>query len=289
MNSIRKVKGLKQVQTTKISGLTDNISVDEVLDTVSVEEPLEVRVGFEDEGSMQQIAVTMRTPGNDEDLAVGFLFTEGIISSKDDVASVTLDMKCNGVTVQLNEHVVLDPSLFSRHSFVASSCGVCGKKTIAAVRVKRKYVCLHDKPIVSAQMIHKLPDLLRSQQDNFEHTGGIHAACLFDLDGNLLKLKEDVGRHNALDKLIGSELMAAHLPLNDKILVLSGRASFELIQKAAHAGLAIVAAVGAPSSLAVQLADECDITLLGFVRDGRFNVYSGAHRINIDYSSSANL
>lgn len=281
MKSIRKDRGVKQVQTTKISGLTEKMSVDEVMDTVSVEEPLEVRVGFEASDSAQQIAVTMRTPGNDEDLAVGFLFTEGIISSKDDVASVTLDVRCNGATVQLHDHVELDPAVFSRHSFVASSCGVCGKKTIAAVRVKRQYICLHDQPVVSAQLIYKLPGLLRSQQDNFDHTGGIHASCLFDLEGNLLNIKEDVGRHNALDKLIGAEFMAGRLPLIDKVLMLSGRASFELIQKAAHAGIAIVAAVGAPSSLAVQLADECDITLLGFVRDGRFNIYSGAHRIKV--------
>lgn len=281
MKSIRKDRGVKQIQTRKVQGLSDNISVDEVLDTVSVEEPLEVRVGFEAKDSVQQIAVTMRTPGNDEDLAVGFLFTEGIISSKDDVANVTLDIRCNGVTVQLHDHVQLDPAVFSRHSFVASSCGVCGKKTIAAVRVKRQYMCLHDEPVVTAQLIHKLPDILRSQQDNFDYTGGIHASCLFDLDGNLLSIKEDVGRHNALDKLIGAELMAGHLPLNNRVLMLSGRASFELIQKAAHAGLAFVAAVGAPSSLAVQLAEECDITLLGFVRDGRFNIYSGSHRIKV--------
>ncbi|MBS1952885.1 MAG: formate dehydrogenase accessory sulfurtransferase FdhD [Cyanobacteria bacterium SZAS-4] len=280
-SSIRKDRGVKQVPTKKVHGQTDNMSVDDVLDTVSVEEPLEVRVGYAEKDSVQQIAVTMRTPGNDEDLAVGFLFTEGIISSKDDVANVTADMKCNGVTVQLHEHVELDPAVFSRHSFVASSCGVCGKKTIAAVRVKRQFTCPHDEPIVPAELIHKLPDMLRSQQDNFDHTGGIHASCLFGLDGYLVNIKEDVGRHNALDKLIGAELISGHLPLNDKILMLSGRASFELIQKAAHAGLAVVAAVGAPSSLAVQLADECDITLLGFVRDGRFNIYSGAHRIKV--------
>ncbi len=281
MKSISNDRGVKQVQTKKVSGLNNSTSVDDTLDIVSVEEPLEVRVGFEDKASVQQIAVTMRTPGNDAELAVGFLFTEGIISSKDDVAKVILDKRCNGVTVQLNQHVELDPSVFSRHSFVASSCGICGKKSIAAVRVKRQYACLHDEPVVSAGLIHKLPDMLRAQQDNFAHTGGIHASCLFDLDGNLIDIKEDVGRHNALDKLIGAEFLAGHLPLNDKVLMLSGRASFELIQKAAHAGLAVVAAVGAPSSLAVQLAEECDVTLLGFVRDGRFNIYSGAHRIKI--------
>ncbi|CAN5401885.1 formate dehydrogenase accessory sulfurtransferase FdhD [soil metagenome] len=281
MKSISNDRGVKQVQTKKVSGLTNNMTVDEMLDTISVEEPLEIRVGFEDKASVQQIAVTMRTPGNDQELAVGFLFTEGIISGKNDVAEVILDKRCNGVTVQLSKHVELDPSVFSRHSFVASSCGICGKKSIAAVRVKRQYACLHDEPVMSAALIHKLPDMLRSQQDNFDHTGGIHASSLFDLEGNLINIKEDVGRHNALDKLIGGEFLAGRLPLSDKVLMLSGRASFELIQKAAQAGLAIVGAVGAPSSLAVQLAEECDVTLLGFVRDGRFNIYSGAHRIKI--------
>ena len=281
MKSISNDRGVKQVQTKKISGLSNSATVEDMLDTVSVEEPLEIRVGFEDQASVQQIAVNMRTPGNDAELAVGFLFTEGIISSKDDVAEVILDKRCNGVLVQLYEHVELDPAVFSRHSFVASSCGVCGKKSIAAVRVKRQYDCLHGEPVVSAELIHKLPDMLRAQQNNFDHTGGIHASCLFDLDGNLLNIKEDVGRHNALDKLIGAEFLAGHLPMHNKVLMLSGRASFELIQKAAHAGLAVIAAVGAPSSLAIQLAAECDVTLLGFVRDGRFNIYSGSHRIKI--------
>ena len=302
---------VKKIPTTRVSGSANDLVFNEIVDTVSVEEPLEVRIGLVSKDSVQpdsvepdsvhqdfkqqnsalqhhvelntvqQIAVTMRTPGNDKELAIGFLFTEGIISSKDDIANVTLDIRCNGVTVQLKDHVEVDAAVFSRHSFVASSCGVCGKKTIAAVRVKRQFACLHDEPVISAELIHKLPGRLRSHQDNFEHTGGIHASCLFDLDGNLIDIKEDVGRHNALDKLIGAELLAGNLPLHNRILMLSGRASFELIQKAAHAGLAVVAAVGAPSSLAVQLAEECDLTLLGFVRDGRFNIYSGAHRIKV--------
>lgn len=272
-------KAVKQIQTTRVSSSHSGLSTELVSDVVSVEEPLEIRVTDSSNQVAQQIAVTMRTPGSDRELAVGFLFTEGIISGREDVADVILDRRCNSVTVQLQNHVVLDPSVFSRHSFVASSCGICGKKSIAAVRVKRRYDCNHEQPLVPHDLIEKLPAVQRAQQNEFERTGGIHASCLFDVSGNLLAINEDVGRHNALDKLIGSELMAGQLPLSDTILLLSGRASFELIQKAAHAGIAMVAAVGAPSSLAVELAKECDMTLLGFVRDGRFNIYSGAHRI----------
>ncbi len=269
--------GIKQVLTTRVNSSAEQSLFEQGSDAVSVEEPLEIRV---DTGSStEQIAVTMRTPGNDSELAVGFLFTEGIISGKEDIARITLDKRCNGVTVHLNEGVQLDPTVFARNSYVASSCGVCGKRTIAAVRVKRKHACAADQPVVPSTLIHKLPGLLRTQQDNFENTGGIHASCLFDLDGTLISLYEDVGRHNALDKLIGAQLLADRLPLTDRILMLSGRSSFELVQKAAHAGLAVIAAVGAPSSLAVQLAEECQITLLGFVRDERFNIYSNAHRI----------
>ncbi|HEY9680990.1 MAG TPA: formate dehydrogenase accessory sulfurtransferase FdhD [Drouetiella sp.] len=288
-------KSVKQIKTTRVSSLDREVSTEQLLDTVSVEEPLEIRVSHKDarttstatgntstDSMPQQIAVTMRTPGCDKELAVGFLFTEGIISGESDIADIILDKRCNGVTVHLREHVVLDPAVFSRHSFVASSCGICGKKSIAAVRVKRQFECLHDQPQISYGLIHQLPALQRAQQSEFERTGGIHASCLFDVSGNLLAIKEDVGRHNALDKLLGAELLAGRLPLKDSILMLSGRASFELVQKAAHAGLAVVAAVGAPSSLAVQLAEECDMTLLGFVRDGRFNIYSGSHRIQLD-------
>ncbi|RTL35655.1 MAG: formate dehydrogenase accessory sulfurtransferase FdhD [Candidatus Melainabacteria bacterium] len=277
MKHIAKNRSIDKVETTRISGAPGQVLCEQVLDAVSVEEPLEIRVGSR--GAVQQVAVTMRTPGTDTELAVGFLFTEGVIKAKGDIAGVELDKRCNGVTVNLVDQVELDPAVFARHSFVASSCGICGKRSIDAVRVKRQYECQKDKPVVSYQLIHKLPDLLRSQQENFDHTGGIHASCLFDTEGNLLALFEDVGRHNALDKLIGAQLLADTLPLTDRLLMLSGRASFELIQKAAHAGIALIAAVGAPSSLAVQLAAECDITLLGFVRDGRFNIYSGAHRI----------
>jgi FdhD protein len=264
-------KSLKNIRITKFNECGRELLHDEV----SVEEPLEIRLDD------RQIAVTMRTPGDDRELAIGFLFTEGILSEPGDVSDVIIE-RCNVVNVRSSEGVWIDEANFSRHSFVASSCGVCGKKSIAAVRVKRIYECVHEMPTLMPAILVKLPDTLRAQQSHFERTGGIHASCLFDVSGNLLGLKEDVGRHNALDKLLGAKFLAGGLPLTEEILMVSGRASFELVQKAAHAGIPVLAAVGAPSSLAVQLAEECDMTLIGFLRDRRFNVYSGAHRIHFD-------
>ncbi|MBX9690503.1 MAG: formate dehydrogenase accessory sulfurtransferase FdhD [Candidatus Obscuribacterales bacterium] len=265
-----------QVQTSKIVGLDVSFGSD----SISVEEPLEIRLAFgpRDGRISKQVAVTMRTPGDDRDLAAGFLFTEALISSWSELEEIESE-KCNLVTVSLKENVAIEPSILERHSFVASSCGVCGKKSIDAVRVRRQYFSNDSELLIGPDIIHSLPETLRRFQSEFESTGGIHAASLFDKTGNLLKLKEDVGRHNALDKLIGNEFLSKNLPLSDKVLMLSGRASFELLQKAAQAGIPLVAAVGAPSSLAIELADEFGITLLGFVRDGRFNIYSGAHRI----------
>ncbi len=270
------VASLKSFETTKVSRFDRQF----VSDDVSVEEPLEIRLETMVSGDlvMQQIAVTMRTPGNDRELAAGFLFTEGIVSQADDIEEIVSE-KCNVVSVRLNDRVEINPAVFERHSFVASSCGICGKKSIAAVRVKQQYASAPDAPIISASTIHGLSEALRVFQDNFNHTGGIHASSLFDTDGKLLNVKEDVGRHNALDKVIGAEFLSGGLPLSQRILMVSGRTSFELVQKAAHAGIAVIAAVGAPSSLAVELAKECGITLIGFMRDDRFNVYSGLHRI----------
>jgi FdhD protein len=270
------VTSLKRIETTKVSRFDRQF----VSDDVSVEEPLEIRLETMVSGDleMHQIAVTMRTPGNDRELAAGFLFTEGIVSHADDIEEIVSE-KCNVVNVRLKENVEVNSALFERHSFVASSCGICGKKSIAAVRVKRQYASAPDAPIISALTVHGLSEALREFQDNFNHTGGIHASSLFDTVGKLLNVKEDVGRHNALDKVIGAEFLSGALPLNQRILMVSGRTSFELVQKAAHAGIAIIAAVGAPSSLAVELAKECGITLIGFMRDDRFNVYTGLHRI----------
>lgn len=275
------VDSVKSIETARVNGLQCSMQ----RDTVSIEEPLEIRLGIRPtnqqstgEHILQQVAVSMRTPGNDRELAAGFLFTEGIITQASDIESIEVN-KCNTVHVNLKEQVEVDPAVFARHSFMASSCGVCGKKSIAAVTVKRQFSCLPDSPLVSADLVHALIGKLRAFQADFERTGGLHASCLFDSNGQIKVVKEDVGRHNALDKVIGCEFLAGHLPLNDTILMVSGRTSFELVQKAAHAGIAIIAAVGAPSSLAVQLAEECDMTLLGFVRDDRFNIYTGKHRI----------
>lgn len=248
-------------------------------DLISVEEPLEIRLGWEGSPDSSELAVTMRTPEFDRELAAGFLFTEGIIHSRDEIANIQVDHIINRVTVVLRAGVAVDPKVLARHSFVASSCGVCGKKSIDAVRVKRQYETTPEQGTIRVQTIHQLPVRLEQHQSTFKYTGGLHASSLFDLDGQLLAIKEDVGRHNALDKLLGEQFLKDQLPLSNAIIMVSGRASFELVQKAAHAGLPILAAVGAPSSLAVELAEESNMTLLGFVRNERFNVYTGAHRI----------
>jgi FdhD protein len=226
----------------------------------------------------------MRTPGHDFELASGFLFTESIIQSYEQVESIKFcesiykpEEKENVVRVELKPGVTLDFEKLQRHFYTSSSCGVCGKSSIDAVKVNCTLVGSEMK--VVASLIHTLPVLLRKSQAVFEHTGGLHASALFDADGTLLMLREDVGRHNALDKIIGAALIKNEIPLSSQILLLSGRASFELIQKSAVAGIPIVAAVGAPSSLAVKMAEEMGITLLGFVRDQSFNVYTHAHRI----------
>jgi FdhD protein len=275
------IASVKSLETARVNGSQCSTQCD----NVSIEEPLEILLGIRPtsqqstyEHILQQVAVTMRTPGNDRELAAGFLFTEGIIAQAADIESIEVN-RCNTVHVNLKEQVEVDPLVFGRHSFMASSCGVCGKKSIAAITVRRQFSCRPDSPLVSADLVHSLIGQLRAFQADFKRTGGLHASCLFDSNGRIKVVKEDVGRHNALDKVIGYEFLAGNLPLNDSILMVSGRASFELVQKAAHAGIAVIAAVGAPSSLAVKLAEECDMTLLGFVRDDRFNIYTGKHRI----------
>ena len=254
------------------------------IDFLAVEEPLEIRLVYGPLSDRRQknISITMRTPGHDFELATGFLFTEGLIKHKEDI------LGCNSfnqpgnniVTVELKPGISFDAKKIERHFYTSSSCGVCGKTSIDAVRNVFGKNETHDNIKISAAILTKLPESLRKNQEVFEHTGGLHASALFDLNGNLLLTREDVGRHNALDKLIGAALAAGNVPLDQHILLLSGRASFELIQKAAMAGIKIVCAVGAPSSLAVELAKECDMTLVGFLRDGRFNIYSGEQRIS---------
>jgi len=246
-------------------------------DVLAVEEPLEIRIGCTIDGQRvhRSISVTMRTPGNDADLAAGFLFTEGIIVEREQLQAVHSCGGKNAVRVDLRPDTIIDFARLERHSYTSSSCGVCGKTTIESIRVR---LVRHDtikSTFVDAAVIQRLPGSLRDAQPIFDRTGGLHASALFDFDGNLQALREDVGRHNALDKLIGSEFLAGRTPLADRVLLVSGRASFELVQKAAVGGVPILAAVGAPSSLAVELAAECGMTLLGFVKPDRFNVYVG--------------
>ena len=254
-------------------------------DFLAVEEPMEIKLlyGPQNDRVQKSISVTMRTPGNDDELATGFLFTEGIITAATDVVSVIHPKADNGniVLVSLSEHITPAINQLERNFYTTSSCGVCGKASIEAVRKACNIPDSFDKLRVPASMIYELPVLLRKQQEVFENTGGLHGCALFDTNGKLLLSREDVGRHNALDKLIGAALNLSLLPLDNHILLLSGRASFELVQKAVMTGIKIVAAVGAPSSLAAEMAEEWGMTLIGFLRDGRFNIYSGAERIVI--------
>ncbi len=263
---------------------------EQTVDLLAVEEPLEIRIGFgsSDDRQQKNISVTMRTPGNDFELALGFLFTEGIIGSVNDIYKIqycteanTIENKENIVRVELNPEVETDFSKLQRNFYTTSSCGVCGKESIEAVRTCWQSTVIGQQFVVSREVIVSLPDKLRARQNVFEHTGGLHACALFDLEGNLQLLREDVGRHNALDKLIGATCDAKFTAVSkaESILLLSGRASFELLQKSAMANIQMVCAVGAPSSLAVQMAEEFGITLIGFLRGERFNIYTHPERI----------
>lgn len=258
-------------------------------DLVVSEEPLEIRLGHGPVDNRQQfsLSVTMRTPGNDEALCLGFLYTEGIINAMDEVISVKYceDLGRNEgmenlMRVELKPFVEIDNEQFKRNFYTTSSCGVCGKASIDAIKVSCE--ALSSTPIqVGKEVLFSLPDRLRASQNVFKHTGGLHAAGLFDVHGELIVHHEDVGRHNALDKLIGSGFIKGSLPFSDSILVLSGRISFELVQKALRAGIQIIAAVGAPSSLAVNLAEEFGMTLVGFLKADRFNIYTGKERVMV--------
>lgn len=276
-------------------------------DSVAVEEPLEIQLGYGPAGerAVKSITVTMRTPGNDSELAAGFLLTEGVVRDAADIVSILnpleegsgVDLEAeeeasasdagsilprssrmNVVRVELALDVVVNLSTLERNFYTTSSCGICGKASLLALRS----VCpprYTNNFSIRAEVLHALPERLRSAQQVFEQTGGLHGAGLFDVNGELLMLREDVGRHNAVDKLLGNQFLADLTPMHDKLLLLSGRASFELLQKAVMAGLPMVAAVGAPSSLAVQVAREFDVILVGFLRNNRFNIYHGADRV----------
>jgi FdhD protein len=269
---------------------------DSVQDFVSVEEPLQIRLrthdartqvqnqsfqnqSFQNQGSNERdrdIAITMRTPGHDRELAAGFLFTEGVLQHAGQVSEITSDGR-GAVTICLAEE--LPAEIASRNFYVTSSCGVCGKASVEALRQAGIASPPLSTPMIHRDTLFELPQKLRKAQAVFEHTGGLHGAGLFTASGELLLAREDVGRHNAVDKLIGSAFLENRLPLGENVLMLSGRISFELVQKALMAGIPIVAAVGAPSSLAVETALRFGITLVGFLRDGRGNVYSGHARV----------
>jgi FdhD protein len=257
-------------------------------DSLAVEEPLEIRLeyGLANKRKVQNVSVTMRTPGNDAELAAGFLFTEGIIKNAADITSADhcfiacAEDKQNVIQVSLLEDAMPNLQNTERNFYTTSSCGVCGKASISAIKTVSAFDHKNfKKSAVNAEMIYLLPAILQKHQEVFADTGGLHASALFDLSGELILVREDVGRHNALDKLIGAVLNEGMLPLDQHILLLSGRASFELVQKAGMAGINIIAAVGAPSSLAVQLAEEFSITLIGFLRGKRFNIYTQPQRI----------
>jgi len=245
-------------------------------DCLAVEEPLEIRL------ANTPIAVTMRTPGHDQELAAGFLFTEGIVRKYEDIATISGPSRDlpNIVSIKLKPGVRFDRNRLKRHFYTTSSCGVCGKTTLQAIRVKTEPIS--SGLTIPLSLLYSLPERLREEQETFEETGGLHASAVFDVGGNLLYLREDVGRHNALDKVVGAALLDGKIPLDRHALMVSGRTSFEIMQKALVARIPIVAAVSAPSSLAVALAREFKMTLVGFLRGRKCNIYAGRERIVSD-------
>ena len=255
-------------------------------DRVATEEPLEIQVVTEQDQLWihHNIAITMRTPGKDFELAAGFLFCENVIKDTSWIERIDHGRDdsgnpiCNRVLVFLKPGSPFDPARLTRHVFTSSSCGICGKITIDQVRSAAVYAP-RGTDAISQDLLMLLPDRLQEQQTLFHATGGLHASALFDIRGGLLLIREDVGRHNALDKLIGALLLEDRLPAANTVLLVSGRASFELVQKAALAGIPTLAAVGAPSSLAIELAREFGMTLVGFLRRNRYNIYCHGQRI----------
>lgn len=264
-------------------------------DWIAIEEPLEIRLEYRNTKNLpirRTIAITMRTPGHDADLAIGFLFNEGIIRTIDEIIKIE---PCGAILNKAQTENIIRVELSSRsgtqfrhlekHFLTNSSCGVCGKTSIEALRSQLGSPCLLQSK-VSAKTILDLQDTLRKAQSVFDQTGGLHASGLFNLQGELIAMREDVGRHNALDKLIGHLFMHRQLPFSERILLMSGRLSFELVQKASMAGCEVIAAVGAPSSLAIDLAQELNMTLIGFIKKSQFNVYSGGWRIDYETENS---
>ncbi len=251
-----------------------NGEITERPDELACEEPLEIRVRG------RAISVTMRTPGHDDELAAGFLLTEGVIKSAGDVLAIEpceRNDEGNLVNVRLAPEVAVDFEKLSRHVFASSSCGLCGKATIESLRTL--FPPIDSDLKIDAAMILRLPELMRQSQETFDRTGGLHAAALFDASGKMIVLREDIGRHNAVDKVIGYALLHGITPVDRHILLVSGRSSFEIMQKSLAGRLPIVAAVSAPSSLAVEFARDNNQTLIGFLREGRMNIYSHSERV----------
>jgi FdhD protein len=270
---------IRRVNSTSSSGGTDSLAV---------EEPMEIRIVFgpPEKRTERSLSITMRTPDHDEELAAGFLLTEGILARRDQIdrfefcGPVAKGRRLpNIIRVYLSSDVTVAMERLQRHFYTTSSCGICGKASLEALYAQGLQAIQPTKFTVSAATIYSLPGLLRSSQSVFDRTGGIHAAALVTAEGRLVSLREDVGRHNAMDKLIGRQWLDGKVPLHDQIVVVSGRASFELMQKALMASIPMLVAVGAPSSLAVDLAEQFNMTLVGFTSPQRFNIYAGAARI----------
>jgi FdhD protein len=264
----------RSLELTQVTEWDDG-AVRTVQDSLAAEEPLEIRIGA------HPLTVTMRTPGNDLELAAGFLLTEGIIDASDQIAGIRATTPQNGTRSNVVEVELKDQSFTSEHMqrnfFAASSCGICGKASIEAIR-RRDLPTLEIGFRFDPELLCRLPEILRREQAVFSRTGGLHAAALFDEHGSLLALREDIGRHNAVDKIIGWALLERRLPLSSHVMMVSGRGGFEIVQKTLAARIPILASVSAPSSLAVKLARELGLTLVGFLRGSRFVVYSGGFR-----------
>ena len=270
---------MEQTVRTKVKKITSS-QAEVVDDVVVVEEPLEIQLSFVNGGRrvIRSVSVTMRTPGKDNELAVGFLYTEGILKNPEDVEEVS-ELENNKICVVLRDAIKVDFNQLSRHFYTSSSCGVCGKTSLEALKMGNAQPFIGATPILEQGFICKMPTLLRKHQQTFARTGGLHAAALFNTSGKIQLSNEDVGRHNAVDKVAGSILLDSSLDPAESILMVSGRTSYEILQKSIRAGIPFVAAVGAPSSLAVELANVFNVTLLGFLSEERFNVYSAPERV----------
>lgn len=270
---------MDQIKKINISRV-DGKGITQDVDVLAVEDPVEIQVIHPEinGGAPKPISITMRTPGDDIDLALGFLFTEGLISSMQQIKS-SAQLGPNNVWVTLDEKSSFNLNSLERNFYTTSSCGVCGKASIDAIRTTSAFEIQKNELNIEAKNLFDLQSAVLKKQSLFSETGGIHAAALFNEKAELIQVREDVGRHNALDKLIGWSLQENMIPLSSHVLMLSGRASFELLQKASMAGISIVVAVGAPSSLAVEVADELGITLVGFLKSDSYNIYTHRQRI----------